>query len=91
MHSRLEGSGETAGDTSPEVGRGVHVIHNVGTAAEDVVWKKSAHMLGLNSIRRHILSLTETKHRYTSTYFRNVVWVTFFLGGSVLVTKWYFP
>ena len=32
------------------------------------------HLLGLNAIRRHILSLAETKHSYTSTYFANVVW-----------------
>ena len=35
---------------------------------------KSLHLLGLNAIRRHILSLAETKHRYTSTYFANLVW-----------------
>ena len=48
--------------------RYVHVIHHVGTAAEDVVWKKNVHLLGLNTIRRHILSLAETKHRYTSDH-----------------------
>ena len=52
----------------------MHVIHHVGTAAEDVVWKNSAHLLGLNAIRRHILSLAETKNRYTSTYVASVVW-----------------
>ena len=35
---------------------------------------KNAHLLGLNAIRRHVLSLAETKHRYSSTYFTNVVW-----------------
>ena len=45
------------------------------TATEDVVWEKNnAHLLGLNAIRRHVLSLAETKHRYSSTYFANVLW-----------------
>ena len=35
---------------------------------------KNAHLLGLNAIRRHVLSLAATKHRYSSTYFVKVVW-----------------
>jgi hypothetical protein len=45
--------------------------------------EKSAHLLGLNAVRRHLLSLGETKHRYTATYFANVVWCV--LDGAV---KW---
>ena len=36
--------------------------------------KNKAHLLGLNAIRRHVLLLAETKHKYSSTYFANVVW-----------------
>ena len=36
--------------------------------------EKNAYLLGLNAARRHLLSLGETKHRYTATYFANVVW-----------------
>ena len=36
--------------------------------------EKNAHLLGLNAVGRHLLSLGETKHRYTATYFANVVW-----------------
>ena len=44
-------------------------------AAEDIVWENNAHLLGRNAIRRrHVLLLAETKHRYSPTYFANVVW-----------------
>ena len=36
--------------------------------------KNNAHLHCLNAIRRHLLSLAETKHRYNTTYFANVVW-----------------
>ena len=35
--------------------------------------KNNAHLLGLDAIRRHVLSLAETKHRYSLTYFANLV------------------
>ena len=39
-----------------------------------LVGRNSAHLLSLNAIRRHVLSLAGTKHRYSPTYFANVVW-----------------
>ena len=36
--------------------------------------KNNAHLLGLNANRRHVLSLAESKHRYSPTYFANIVW-----------------
>ena len=36
--------------------------------------EENAHLLGLKAVRLHLLSLGETKHRYTVTYFANMVW-----------------
>ena len=35
---------------------------------------RSAHLVGLNSIRQHVMSLSSTKHMYDATYFANMVW-----------------
>ena len=36
--------------------------------------ERNAHLLGLNSIRRHLMSLSKDKYLYSSSYFANVVW-----------------
>ena len=36
--------------------------------------KRNAHLLGLNSIRQHMMTLSSTKHLYNAQYFANVVW-----------------
>ena len=46
----------------------------MGTAAEDVFWKKIVRFAWPQRIMWHILSLAETKNRYTLTYFANIVW-----------------
>jgi len=35
---------------------------------------RCAHLVGLNSIRQHVMSLSSTKHMYDATYFANMVW-----------------
>ena len=45
-----------------------------GKLLEMLFGDNNAHLQGLNAVRRHLLSLAETKHRYSTTYFANVVW-----------------
>ena len=35
---------------------------------------RNAHFLGLNSIRRHLMSLSKDKYLYSPSYFANIVW-----------------
>jgi hypothetical protein len=36
--------------------------------------ERNQHLQGINAIRRHLMSLAETKHCYNAAYFANVVW-----------------
>ena len=36
--------------------------------------ERNAHLLGLNSIRQHVMTLSSTKHLYNTQYFANIVW-----------------
>ena len=36
--------------------------------------ERNVHLLGLNAIRRHLMSLSKDKYLYSSSYFANIVW-----------------